>query len=336
MPNTLTDRNILIFVCDAGARPLVGARVAFSLDGVPAGEVPVSAGRASISVPNREAKVEVTASYGEKEKKALLAADADSYTFRFDVAAERSTQQLRRWVYVAIALVGLGASVPAFVLLFGKPGSYSGVASQQAYFLVLLWAGVGVAAFTFGAMNSVASVSGTPLGFTVQAGGPAAMLLIVVGAGFALPKPQQFELLVRVTDVTSGSFLKTGSVKLAFDTGIRTASISPEGEAHFGGVSEGVIGTTLTVELESSEYDLAPESRQAKVSSPTLALSAKHKPVQPPPSKRICAVDAHDSGRWANRCPKPKELPCSPAEEQRLKGLQAFQDCDTFTLYECP
>jgi hypothetical protein len=119
-------------------------------------------------------------------------------------------QPLSPGVYAVLSAFGLLVALAVGWYLLANPNLLkANNAAARAYYPLLIFLGLGAAAFLFGAMRSTATISGTHFGAAFEFGGPAALAILVVIGGFWLTKTaDSFNLTVRlrsqeaITDAT--------------------------------------------------------------------------------------------------------------------------------------
>jgi hypothetical protein len=159
-----------------------------------------------------------------------------------------SAQPVSARNYVIVAALGLIFSA-AFTLFYVDRVPQlvqSGVQEQVFYLLLIPWALLS-AAFLFGAMKSYARLTHKHPGTSVELGGPVVLFCFVLVGGFKLVSstPATFDLAVRAhsKDVPLITF---GQVTLDLP-GLPHATIGPDGEANFKGISAQFKGKPIRV-----------------------------------------------------------------------------------------
>jgi len=165
----LFERTIDIFVVDKNDVPIQGAKIAYKVNGVDAGEVEYAAGRSRISVVKRDTPVEVTASYAGETKTVKLDTNADIYKFKFNVDVGGTFMER----HLAL-VIGLGLFVLAIILafVFGNPTTL-----QTRMILGAFSLGGGAIATEISGMLKVDMTLGTKL--TIGASGALAIFVIL-------------------------------------------------------------------------------------------------------------------------------------------------------------
>lgn len=143
------------------------------------------------------------------------------------------------------------------------------ILATRVYYVLVVILGLAVAAFLFGAMRSRARLAGTHLGFTLELGGPAAVLALVVVGGFWLAKsPDEFSLVIRLR--SAEPITDTAETWIRVDLGDRRErrSFSALGEVVIPAIPVRFRDVELPMEFESRMYNIkdpktgyrAPES----------------------------------------------------------------------------
>lgn len=147
-------------------------------------------------------------------------------------------QPLSAMAYVVIVLVGLFIAFGAtFSYIHFLPKLVESTAQGQVFYLLLIsWALV-CSGFYFGVMRTYAWLTYKHMGSVLEVGGPLVVGILVVIGGFWLPPapPETFDLAVRAfsADVP---LITSGQVTLDLP-GLPHATIGPDGEANFKGLS---------------------------------------------------------------------------------------------------
>lgn len=89
--------------------------------------------------------------------------------------------------YIWISAVGLLLTVGLFVAMTYFGNQLNGAQNDRAYYILLFFLGIGVAAFLFGAMRTYATWSGKVFNGNLEIGGPIVVAAAVVIGGFLLP-----------------------------------------------------------------------------------------------------------------------------------------------------
>ncbi|MDB5405101.1 MAG: hypothetical protein JWL84_13 [Rhodospirillales bacterium] len=118
------ERRIDVTVRDPKGELLRGARIAFQVDGHPAGGVDHSDGRGDLTLPAGDrSKVSVTVEYAGKTKSAVLALDQTHYTFIFEGVDPMPRQPKRTGMILGTLLVFAVLAVAALVAFRPHPAA---------------------------------------------------------------------------------------------------------------------------------------------------------------------------------------------------------------------
>jgi hypothetical protein len=150
--------------------------------------------------------------------------------------------------YVIVALVGLILATGFTVFyVYRVPKLVENGAQGQIFYLLLIPWALSSAAFLFGAMKSYARFTNKHLGNFLKISGPVVLFCLVLVGGFKLvpPPPETFDLAVRAHSKDS-PLITSGQITLDLP-GLPHASIGPDGEANFKGVSARFRGTPVRV-----------------------------------------------------------------------------------------
>jgi hypothetical protein len=115
-------RIVDVFVRDRRGRPIPGASIEFTKDGLPAGGVPNAEGRGRIQLPNRNVKVGVTVTYNDQQPQTVqLGQDQDSFTFTFDVDVIPGWREImERHLPLLVGLILFAVAI-VLAFTFGSP-----------------------------------------------------------------------------------------------------------------------------------------------------------------------------------------------------------------------
>src|SRR5947209_20520433 len=107
------ERVIDVFARDRNGRSIPGAKIEFTVDGRPAGEVTNSEGRARIQLPDRNSVIGVSAKYNGITETEVLSKAQDSLTFSFDTdVAPESFMERHIALVVGLVLIAVAVSLP--------------------------------------------------------------------------------------------------------------------------------------------------------------------------------------------------------------------------------
>jgi hypothetical protein len=160
-------RDFLVFVRDANDEPLHGAIIRFSLNGVPAGEVPNAEGRGSIHNLKVSDKLEITVTYRGVTKTASPGPDQTTWVFKFDLHSRRDGKRLERFLAFTFGVVFIIALL-ALAIIFPSPTPF-----QYLVFRIILALAAAGVAVTFTGFLEIAVSS------WIKAGGALAVFVIV-------------------------------------------------------------------------------------------------------------------------------------------------------------
>jgi hypothetical protein len=207
-------------------------------------------------------------------------------------------QPLSPTFYLIVALVGFSFAVGfTFFYIYQVPKLVeSGVQDRIFYLLLMPW-GLSCAAFLFGAMRSYARYTYKDLGNVLEIGGPIVLFCLVMVGGFKLvsPPPETFDLAVQAHSSES-SLITSGQITLDLP-GHPHASIGPDGEANFKGLSAKLRGRPIRVLPKVDGYEekwLTPSvngdvlTAELQAARPTFTQNASL--VPPPPKGRIVQI----------------------------------------------
>jgi hypothetical protein len=172
---------------------------------------------------------------------------------------------------VTLVLLGL-------MLYQAKEPGGSGLIGNLWYILLLAM-GLAVAVFLFLGFKSYGTYTGQIFGGTVTLGGPAVLMLIVVGLGFQFaPPPSRFDLTVFVHGEAGPQAIvlrNHGALLLDLGTDRRRETIGDKGEVRFVGIPTDQRGRTAPVMLEAEGYELSDPKAQVKLSTDTAYLAVR-------------------------------------------------------------
>ena len=152
----------------------------------------------------------------------------------------------------------------------------------HVWYVLLMPLGLAAAITTFSLFKSYASYTGKVLNGTIELGGPAVIMLLVLILGFYLvPAPnQRFDLTVFVHDEAGHQVVPLrGQGKLSLDFGAdrRNESIGEKGEARFIGIPADMRDRKVAVGLESDNYELADPAATIKLGDEAVYLAVRAK-----------------------------------------------------------
>ena len=150
------------------------------------------------------------------------------------------------------------------------------------WYVLLLVVGLAVAVCVFSLFRSYARYHGKVLNGTLEIGGPAVLMLVVIALGFYLVPmpPTKFDLTIFVHGDEGRQSLvlrNNGVLVLDFGADRRREKIADKGEARFVGIPADQRGRRVPAALEADGYELV--DRNARVALDTesayLAIRAK-------------------------------------------------------------
>lgn len=173
------------------------------------------------------------------EQKDKAAKEVGSRQTGRDGSAEAiAAQPLSARVYAFITLMGLLiALVFTLFYVYEVPRLVQSGTQNQLFYLLLIPWGLSCAAFLFGAMRTYATLTYKQIGGAVELGGPIVVFALIIFGGFRLvpPSPQTFDIAVRAQSADS-PLITGGEITLDLP-GLPHATIGPDGEANFKGLS---------------------------------------------------------------------------------------------------
>ena len=150
------------------------------------------------------------------------------------------------------------------------------------WYVLLVPLGLAAAITTFSLFKSYARYQGKALNGTVEIGGPAVIMLLVLILGFSfVPAPKQrFDLTVFVHGEAGhhvAPLRNHGRVFLDLGADRRSESIGDKGEARFAGIPADLRDGEVTIALESDVYELADPKATIKLSQEAVYMAARAK-----------------------------------------------------------
>ena len=166
------------------------------------------------------------------------------------------SQPLSGRAYGLITLIGLICGVGLlFFYVYQVPRLVESSAQNQVYYLLLIPWALSCSAFLFGAMRSFARFTHKRIGSALELGGPVVLFCLVVAGGFKLvpSSAETFDLAVRARSKDS-PLITSGQITLDLP-GLPRASISPDGEANFKGLSARFKGSRIRILPQVEGYE---------------------------------------------------------------------------------
>jgi hypothetical protein len=153
------------------------------------------------------------------------------------------------------------------------------------WYLMLLAMGLAVAVFLFLGFRSYSTYTGKVLDGTLTLGGPAVLMLLVVGLGFKFVEPPaaRFDLTVFVHGEAGPQTMilrNRGALLLDLGADRRRETIGDKGEVRFVGIPTDQRGRTVPVALDAEGYELVDPKSQVKFSAETAYLAVRPASVQ--------------------------------------------------------
>jgi hypothetical protein len=186
---------------------------------------------------------------------------------------------------VAAAAAAVGLAILALMLWNAELLVRLGLVGHLWYVLLLLL-GLAAAVCLFALFRSYARYTGKVLNGSLELGGPAVVMLIVLGLGFYfVPGPRErFDLTVFVHGEAGRQALvlrNRGNLSLDLGRDRRSEAIGDKGEVRFVGIPADQRGLTVPVTLEADDYELVKGDAGIKldVEAAYVAVRAKMLPL---------------------------------------------------------
>jgi hypothetical protein len=187
-------------------------------------------------------------------------------------------------------LLGAGLSLIVALLLLGLMLYHAetlvrlGLIGNLWYFMLLAM-GLAVAVFLFLGFKSYSTYTGKVFDGTLTLGGPAVLMLVVVGLGFKFVEhpPARFDLTVFVHGEAGSQDIvlrNRGALLLDLGADRRRETIGDKGEVRFVGIPTDQRGKSVPVSLDAEGYELAEPKAQVKLSTDTAYLAVRPASVQ--------------------------------------------------------
>jgi hypothetical protein len=151
------------------------------------------------------------------------------------------------------------------------------------WYVLLLLLGFAAAIGLFALFRSYARYKGKVLNGTVELGGPAVVMFLVILLGFLLvPRPRErFDLTVFVHGEAGRNALvlrKRGKIFLDLGADRRSEAIGEKGEARFVGIPADHRDSSVSVSLDAEDYELVDQSdARVKLDSEAVYLTVRPK-----------------------------------------------------------
>src|SRR6185437_5459403 len=139
------------------------------------------------------------------------------------------------------------------------------------WYLMLLAMGLAMAVFLFLGFKYYSTYNCNVLDGTLTLGGPAVLMLVVVGLGFKFvePPPARFDLTVFVHGEAERQAMvlrNRGALLLDLGADRRREAIGDKGEVRFVGIPTDQRGRIVPVTLEAEGYELVDPKTELKLS----------------------------------------------------------------------
>lgn len=187
-------------------------------------------------------------------------------------------------------LVGAGLSLIVALLLLGLMLYHAETLVRlgligNLWYLMLLAMGLSVAVFLFLGFKSYSTYTGKVFDGTLTLGGPAVLMLVVVGLGlkFVESPPARFDLAVFVHGEARPQMMvlrNRGALLLDLGTDRRREPIGDKGEVRFVGIPTDQRGRIVPVMLDAEGYELVDPKAQVTLSADTAYLAVRAASVQ--------------------------------------------------------
>ncbi len=137
--------------------------------------------------------------------------------------------------------------------------------SHDVFYVLLIPLGLSAAAFLFGAMRSFARIQGLEISKNLELGGPAAIFVLVVIAGFkivpAAPDTFDFTVFVRGNNESLDRAIFNGDLKIDIEGTRSSSHIDKDGRAQFQKISAKYLAHTTRIVSDVNGFRLvAPDS----------------------------------------------------------------------------
>ncbi|MBB3181161.1 carboxypeptidase-like regulatory domain-containing protein [Variovorax sp. Sphag1AA] len=195
-----------------------------------------------------------------------------------------STASSRARTPLFVAAISLAAGLAILALMVWRADILVrlGLVGHLWYVLLLL-VGLAAAVCLFALFRSYASYTGKVLNGTLELGGPAVLVLLVVLLGFRLvPKPEvRFDQTIFVSSESGQLVLRNrGKLRLDFGADRRYEEIGTKGEARFIGIPADQRGRQVSVALEGADdYELVEDSARVTLGDEATYLRVKPRMV---------------------------------------------------------
>jgi hypothetical protein len=201
--------------------------------------------------------------------------------------AETTTDAGTAWQRISKlhAATAMGGSILALLvgwyLIEKLPELTRGNVVPQAYYVLLVFLAAGAAAAVFGIVGSVAKLTGRLSGIAFQFGGPAAIFVFVLVAGFFLPpKADTLDLIFRLSGPDQVREIARGAtIEVSFGRRSSTLPFGESGEAFWPGIPDTVRSQGVRVRFFSDSYAAKRADDKYEVGSDgTVLVEVDRKP----------------------------------------------------------
>jgi len=193
------------------------------------------------------------------------------------------SQHTRASRHLLVAAVAALAGFALLGLMLGNAGMLVRLGlTGYVWYVLLLFLGLASAIVTFALFKSYARFTGKVLDGTIELGGPAVVMLLVVVLGFKfVPAPtQRFDLTVFVHGEAGRQIVplrNQGRVSLDLGADRRTEAIGDKGQSHFVGIPADMRDRKVTVVLESDDYELVDPKAVIELGQEAIYLAVRAK-----------------------------------------------------------
>ncbi|WP_176753898.1 carboxypeptidase-like regulatory domain-containing protein [Nitrosomonas mobilis] len=178
---------------------------------------------------------------------------------------------------VALLLLGLMLFHAEILVRLGLIGNL--------WYFMLLAMGLAVAVFSNLGLKSYSRYTGKVFGGMLELGGPAVLMLVIVGLGFKFVEPPlaRFDLTVFVHGEAGPQAIvlrNQGALLLDLGADRRRETIGDKGEVRFVGIPNDQRGRTVPVSLEAEGYELVDPKAGVRLSAETAYLAVRPASLQ--------------------------------------------------------
>jgi hypothetical protein len=173
---------------------------------------------------------------------------------------DKKNASIRIWLVASVvAFLGCALATVLFVIFAQRITQYG--LGQSIYYLILVVLGLLAAGFLFGALHSYGKYKGKLLSGTLELGGPAVIVVVIILLGLIYASPiSTFSLVVRPHGPAGETeVLRSGTVTLFLGTNPRTEQVGINGQAQFNEIPASFLGTKVKVVTDIPGYQLADQ-----------------------------------------------------------------------------